>query len=168
MNGKLLLNSFQQFLGLACSQCVAYTGMGSNYYGQAMNMGQQFQQQGQQLLNQGQQLSRQFAGKCIWLLNLSKECFHLTFFSKKKLDDLFHVRNFLCNLHEYQWKNAGVTQATVARDLQILVFYQHPAWFIMPINLLLCNNSCSEGDFSMTLLAQWTIAKLIWLFYRVA
>ena len=54
-----------QFLTLTWSRCVTITGMGSNYYGQAMNMGQQFQQQGQQLMNQGQQLSQQFAGKCI-------------------------------------------------------------------------------------------------------
>lgn len=63
MNVKLLFNRVQQFLTLACSQCVTFTGMGSNYYGQAMNMGQQFQQQGQQLMNQGQQLSQQLTFK---------------------------------------------------------------------------------------------------------
>ena len=65
MNVELLVN-FQQFLTLACFQCVTFTGMGSNYYGQAMNMGQQFQQQGQQLMNQGQQISQQLEGKCIF------------------------------------------------------------------------------------------------------
>ena len=58
----------KQFVSLHYLLSVIFTGMGSNYYGQARNMGQQFQQQRQNLMNQGQRLSQQMAGKFCCLL----------------------------------------------------------------------------------------------------